>query len=308
MEEGVTEVVIAAAHVSLGEVTATLLTVSVPEVGTIVPGRVVVADPAAVVAAVDVEFIFETVESLRVVTPLGGVPVIATVVPVADLVVPTPTWVVASLFVLAAVGTTAVATDVLVTSGTVGTVVDALPVELNAFVVPWGAAVVEPTEAVVEVPRMSVVGEGRDVAVWADNVLPLVVAPIPRVVNRVSIWAPASTEVVIVAAVAAVTGDGVLVEAAWVAGPLVAGTVASSSVLASLSESSVVESDALVGAEAEWTVSMEVVGPGAVPWYVVVASAVELVTDARKVVVAITGVVFGLLVGVAFVVVPEVIG
>lgn len=64
MEEGVTEVVIAAAHVSLGEVTATLLTVSVPEVGTIVPGRVVVADPAAVVAAMDVEFIFETVESL----------------------------------------------------------------------------------------------------------------------------------------------------------------------------------------------------------------------------------------------------
>lgn len=96
-------------------------------------------------------------------------------------------------------------------------------------------------------------------------------------------------------------------------GASVSAMVASSSVLASLSKSLVVESDALVGAETEWvmdsdTVSVEDVGLGTVPWYVDVTSAVELVADVITVVVAITGVVFDMSVAVALALVLEIVG
>lgn len=112
VDEGVTEaevaalarVVPAAVLVSLGEVTATLVVVSLPEVVTTVLRGVVVVGLAAVVVTMDVEFAFEIVESFAVATPLTGIVVRATgVVPVADSLFLTPTWVVAPLFVLFAV-------------------------------------------------------------------------------------------------------------------------------------------------------------------------------------------------------------
>lgn len=102
--------------------------------------------------------------------------------------------------------------------------------------------------------------------------------------------------------------------------PSVAGVAVFSSVLASVSKSSVVESDAVVGAEAEGvvvlvTVSVEAVGVGTVPWCVGspegsadVPSFAELVVDATEVVAAITGVVFGLSVEVALALVLKIFG
>lgn len=54
---------------------------------------------------------------------------------------------------------------------------------------------------------ISVVAGARDLAVLVDdNVLPLVLASVPGVLKRGSVWAPLSTEVVTVALVTTVTG------------------------------------------------------------------------------------------------------
>lgn len=51
-----TRVALAAAFVFLGEFIATLVVVSVPEVGTLALGSIVTMDPAAVVVTIDVAF------------------------------------------------------------------------------------------------------------------------------------------------------------------------------------------------------------------------------------------------------------
>lgn len=171
-----------------------------------------------------------------------------TVVPIVDLVVPTRTWVVVSLFVFSAV-----VTNVLVTFFAVVVVIGTLLVERGAGVVPCNAFLVEPTGTKAEVVGIFVVARARGMAILVDDsVLPLVVASIPRVVTFVLVLSPVSTEVVFVVVMGGVVVMFVeVVEAALVIEPSMAGVVVISLVFASVSEPSEVEPDIVVEAEAE---------------------------------------------------------
>lgn len=107
VEEGATEVEVnlptrvALAFVFLVEFIATLVVVSVPESGMLALGSIVTMDPAVVVVTIDVAFVFEITESVHHSTERHHTATEVTLV--VDLVVPTRTWVVVSLFVLFAV-------------------------------------------------------------------------------------------------------------------------------------------------------------------------------------------------------------